>query len=204
MSKLDLSLEGKKAIVTGGGRGIGRAIALALAGKGADIALADVTPDAEGVAEEIRKLGRRSIAVRTDITQGDQVEKLVATATAELGTVDILVNNAGIMRVAPFLEMGESAWQKVMDTNLKGAFLCSQAAGRVMAKNGGGSIVSLASIAAFKSIPNSAAYCVAKAGVVMLTRTMAAELAPYKIRANAIAPGLVQTHMTRAIFETPS
>ena len=204
MYKLDLSLEGKKAIVTGSGRGIGRAIALALARNGADVALADVTPDAEGVAEEIRKLGRHSIAVRADITQVDQVEKLVATATAELGTVTILVNNAGIMRVAPFLEMEESAWQKVIDTNLKGAYLCSQATGRVMAKNGGGSIVSLASIAAFKSIPNSSVYCVAKAGVVMLTRTMAAELAPYKIRANAIAPGLVQTHMTRAVFETPS
>ncbi|MFQ5827149.1 MAG: SDR family NAD(P)-dependent oxidoreductase [Dehalococcoidia bacterium] len=204
MSNFDFSLEGKRAIVTGASRGMGRAFALALAQKGADVALADISPDIEGVVQEIRKMGRRSLGVPTDITQRDQVEKLVASAVEELGTVDILVNNAGIMRVAPFLELGENTWDKVMDTNLKGCYLCSQAAGRVMAEKGGGSIISLASIAAFRSVANTSAYCVSKAGVVMLTKAMAAELAPYNIRANAIAPGLVQTHMTRAVFADPT
>jgi NAD(P)-dependent dehydrogenase (short-subunit alcohol dehydrogenase family) len=204
MNYLDLSLEGKRAIVTGAARGIGRAIALALAQKGADVALADISPDVERVAQEIRQMGRRSLGVPADITKRDQVEELVATAAWELGTVDILVNNAGILRVAPFLELREDTWDKVMNTNLKGCYLCSQAAGRVMAEKGRGSIISLASIAAFKSVANSSAYCVAKAGVAMLTRTMAAELALYNVRANAIAPGLVQTHMSRAVFEDPA
>ncbi|MBI4288424.1 MAG: 3-oxoacyl-ACP reductase FabG [Chloroflexi bacterium] len=197
---LSLSLEGKVAIVTGSGRGIGRAIALALASQGADIAVADVTPDVEKTVSEVRQLGRRAIGVTTDITQKDQVEKLVAATVKELGTVDILMNNAGILRVAPFLEMPEQMWDKVMNTNLKGYFLCSQAAGRVMADKKKGAIVSTASIAGLKHVGTSVVYSVSKAGVVMLTRAMAVELAPYNIRVNAIAPGLVQTHMSRAVF----
>ena len=197
---ISLSLEGKVAIVTGSGRGIGQSIALALASKGADIAVADITPDVEKTVSEVRQLGRRAIGVTVDITQKDQVENLVARAVKELGTVDILMNNAGILRVAPFLEMREETWDKVMNTNLKGYFLCSQAAGRVMADKKRGSIVSTASIAGLKHVGTSVVYSVSKAGVVMLTRAMAVELAPYNIRVNAIAPGLVRTHMSRAVF----
>ena len=197
---ISLSLEGKVAIVTGSGRGIGQSIALALASKGADIAVADITPDVEKTVSEVRQLGRRAIGVTVDITQKDQVENLVASTVKELGTVDILMNNAGILRVAPFLEMREETWDKVMNTNLKGYFLCSQAAGRVMADKKRGSIVSTASIAGLKHVGTSVVYSVSKAGVVMLTRAMAVELAPYNIRVNAIAPGLVRTHMSRAVF----
>ena len=197
---LSLSLEGKVAIVTGSGRGIGQAIAIALASKGADIAVADVNPEVEKTVSEVQQLGRRAIGVITDITNREQVGNLVNRTVKELGTIDILVNNAGILRAGPFLELTEETWDKVMDTNLKGYFLCSQAAGRVMADKKRGTIVSLASIAAFKYAGISSVYCVSKAGVVMLTRSMAVELAPYNIRANAIAPGLVQTHMTRAVF----
>ena len=197
---LSLSLEGKVAIVTGSGRGIGQAIALALASKGADIAVADVTPDVENTVSEIHKLGRRAIGITTDITKRDQVENLVDRTVKELGTIDILINNAGILRAGSFLELKEETWDKVMNTNLKGYFLCSQAAGRVMADKKKGSIVSTASIAGLRHVGTSVVYSVSKAGVVMLTRAMAVELAPYNIRANAIAPGLVQTHMTRAVF----
>ncbi|MDO8636988.1 MAG: SDR family oxidoreductase, partial [Dehalococcoidia bacterium] len=147
---VSLSLEGKVAIVTGAGRGIGRAVALAMASKGANIAIADViAPDIEKVVGEINQMGRRAIGVATDITNREQVENLVNRTVKELGTVDILVNNAGILRVGPLLELKEETWDKVMDTNLKGYFLCSQAAGRVMADKKKGSIVSLASIAGF-------------------------------------------------------
>ncbi|MEE8472161.1 MAG: SDR family NAD(P)-dependent oxidoreductase, partial [Dehalococcoidia bacterium] len=128
---LSLSLEGKVAIVTGSGRGIGRAVALALASQGADIAVGDITADVEQTVGEVQQMGRRAIAVTTDITLRDQVQNLVDRTVKELGTVDILVNNAGILRVAPFLELKEETWDKVMNTNLKGYFLCSQAAGRV-------------------------------------------------------------------------
>ena len=201
---VSLSLEGKVAIVTGAGRGIGRAVALAMASKGANIAIADViAPDIEKVVGEINQMGRRAIGVATDITNREQVENLVSRTVKELGTVDILVNNAGILRVGPLLELKEETWDKVMDTNLKGYFLCSQAAGRVMAEKKKGSIVSLASIAGFKFIGNSAVYAISKAGVIMLTRTLAVELARYNIRANAIAPGIVQTHLMRSVFENP-
>jgi NAD(P)-dependent dehydrogenase (short-subunit alcohol dehydrogenase family) len=200
---LSLSLEGKVAIVTGSGRGIGRAVALALASQGADIAVGDISPDVDQTVGEVQQMGRRAIGVTTDITVRDQVENLVDRTVKELGTVDILVNNAGILRVAPFLELKEETWDKVMNTNLKGYFLCSQAAGRVMADRKKGSIISVASIAGFKGINNASVYSVSKAGVVMLTRAMAAELAGFNIRANAIAPGIVQTHLMRAVFDNP-
>ncbi|MBI4289128.1 MAG: 3-oxoacyl-ACP reductase FabG [Chloroflexi bacterium] len=202
--EVSLSLGGKVAIVTGSGRGIGRAIALALASTGANIAVADVlTPDIDKTVGELQQMGRKAIGVTTDITKRDQVENLVSRTVKELGTVDILVNNAGILRVGPLLDMKEETWDKVMDTNLKAYFLCSQAAGRVMADKKKGCIISTASIAGLKFVGNSAVYAVSKAGVVMLTRAMAVELAPYNIRVNAVAPGIVQTHLMRAVFENP-
>jgi len=198
-----LSLEGKAAIVTGGRRGIGRAIALALAEVGADVALGDrVVDDGEldAVAEEVKKLGRRALAIQTDITRKADVDNLVQKTLAELGAVDILVNNAAMNIRAPLLELQEEGWDRVIDTDLKGYYLCSQAAGKIMVKQKGGNIINIASTAAMDTAPEMGAYCIAKAGVVMLTRILAIELAQYNIRVNAVAPSLVKTKFSQPLW----
>lgn len=197
------SLAGKAAIVTGGRRGIGRAIALALAEAGADVALGDrVVDDGEldAVAEGVKKLGRRSLAVQADITQKADVDNLVQKTLAELGAVDILVNNAAMNIRAPLLELNEEGWDRVIDTDLKGYYLCSQSAGRVMVKQKRGNIVNIASTAAMDTAPEMGAYCIAKAGVVMLTRILAIELAEHNIRVNAVAPSLVKTKFSQPLW----
>lgn len=197
------SLAGKAAIVTGGRRGIGRAIALALAGAGADVALGDRVVDdgeLEAVAEEVKKLGRRSLAVQTDITRKADVDNLVQKTVAELGAIDILVNNAAMNIMAPLLELNEAGWDRVIDTDLKGYYLCSQAAGRVMVEQKRGNIINIASTAAMYSAPEMGAYCIAKAGVVMLTRILAVELARYNIRVNAVAPSMVKTKFSQPLW----
>ena len=198
-----LSLKGKAAIVTGGRRGIGRAIALALAEAGADVALGDRLVDGgelEAVAAEIKKMGRRSLAVQADITQKADVDSLVQKTLAELGAVDILVNNAAMNIRAPLLELNEEGWDRVIDTDLKGYYLCSQAAGRVMVGQKRGNIINIASTAAMYTAPEMGAYCIAKAGVVMLTRILAVELSPYNIRVNAVAPSMVKTKFSQPLW----
>ncbi len=197
------SLVGRAAIVTGGRRGIGRAIALALAEAGADVALGDRVVDdgeLEAVAEGVKKLGRRSLAVQTDITRKADVDNLVQKTLAELGAVDILVNNAAMNIRAPLLELNEEGWDRVIDTDLKGYYLCSQSAGRVMVKQKRGNIVNIASTAAMDTAPGMGAYCIAKAGVVMLTRILAIELAEHNIRVNAVAPSLVKTKFSQPLW----
>ena len=200
------SLADKTAIVTGGRRGIGRAIALALAGAGADVALCDRVVD-DGELEEaaagIKKLGRRSIAVQTDITQKAEVDSLVQRTLAELGAIDILVNNAAMNIRAPLLELEEKGWDRVINTDLKGYYLCSQAAGKVMVKQKRGNIINIASTAAMDTAPEMGAYCIAKAGVVMLTRMLAIELADYNIRVNAVAPSIVKTRFSQPLWDDP-
>jgi NAD(P)-dependent dehydrogenase (short-subunit alcohol dehydrogenase family) len=200
------SLAGKAAIVTGGRRGIGRAIALALAEAGADVALGDRVVDdgeLEAVAAEIKKLGRRSIAVQADITRKADVDSLVQKTLAELGTIDILVNNAAMNIRAPLIELNEEGWDKVIDTDLKGYYLCSQAAGKIMVKQKRGNIINIASTAAMYTAPEMGAYCIAKAGVVMLTRILAVELAQYNIRVNAVAPSMVKTKFSQPLWADP-
>jgi NAD(P)-dependent dehydrogenase (short-subunit alcohol dehydrogenase family) len=200
------SLAGKVAIITGGRRGIGRAIALALAEAGADVALGDRVIDdgeLEAVAAEIKKLKRRSIAVQADITKKAEVDSLVQKTLAELGTIDILVNNAAMNIRAPLLELNEEGWDKVIDTDLKGYYLCSQAAGKVMVKQKRGNIINIASTAAMYTAPEMGAYCIAKAGVVMLTRMLAVELAQYNIRVNAVAPSMVKTKFSQPLWADP-
>jgi len=200
------SLSGKVAIVTGGRRGIGKAIALALAEAGADIAVCDrVIEDGEleAVAGEAQRLGRRSLAVQADITQKADVDSLVERVVAEFGAIDVLVNNAAMNIRAPLLELREDGWDKVIDTDLKGYYLCSQAVGKQMVSRKRGNIINIASTAAIKAAPEMGAYCIAKVGVVMLTKILAVELAQYNIRVNAIAPYMVKTKFSQPLWDDP-
>jgi len=191
------------AIVTGGRRGIGRAIALALAGAGADVSLGDRVGDdgqLEAVAAEVRKSGRRALTIQADVTRKAEVDALVQKTLAEFGAIDILVNNAAMNIRAPLLELKEEGWDKVIDTDLKGYYLCAQAAGRVMVEQKRGNIINIASTAAMYTAPEMGAYCIAKAGVVMLTRILAVELADYNIRVNAVAPSMVKTKFSQPLW----
>ena len=206
MGVASFPLPGKVAIVTGGRRGIGKAIALALAEAGADIAICDrVIEDGElqAVAEEVKQLGQRSLAVQADITQKADVDNLVQRVTDEFGVIDILVNNAAMNIRAPLLELREDGWDRVIDTDLKGYYLCSQAVGKIMVAQKRGNIINIASTVGIKAAPEMGAYCIAKAGVVMLTRVLGLELAQYNIRVNAIAPYMVKTKFSQPLWSAP-
>jgi NAD(P)-dependent dehydrogenase (short-subunit alcohol dehydrogenase family) len=192
-------LAGKRALVTGAQQGIGRAVALALAREGADVAVnfLDDRAAAEAVAGEARALGRRALVVQADVARRAEVEAMVAAVVAGLGPPDVLVNNAGVFPRSPFLELDEGEWDHVLGVNLKGSFLTAQAAARAMVAAGRpGAIVNLAS-SAVRGDPRGVHYSASKAGVVGLTRAMALALAPHGIRVNAIAPGLTDTAQPR-------
>ena len=209
MSIPSFSLERKVAVVTGGRRGIGRAIALAFAEAGADVAVADFVVEGgelAAVAEEIQRLGRRSLAFQTDVTRSSDVDNMVQRVIDELGVIDILVNNAGIVGLgSTVLETTEDDWDKVIDVNLKGCYLCSQAVGKEMVKQRRGNIINMASVGGLKvrRRGRGAAYSISKAGIIMLTRILAVELASYNIRVNAIAPSMVRTEMAQSIIADP-
>ena len=206
MTLPSFSLENKVAIVTGGSRGIGRAIALGFAEAGADVVVCSrqrSASDLEKVAEEIRGLGKRALAVETNIRLKGDVENLVQRTVQEFGTVDILVNNAAMNIMSPLLELSEDGWDKIMNTDLKGYYLCCQAAGKVMVEKKRGNIINMTSAAAARGNQNFSAYCTAKAGVAMLTRVLAIELAPYNIRVNAIGPSLVKTKFSQPLWGNP-
>jgi glucose 1-dehydrogenase/3-oxoacyl-[acyl-carrier protein] reductase len=188
-----MRLKDKVAIVTGAGRGIGSGIALRFAQEGAHVVVnyAHSADGAQKVVEEIECLGRKAIAIQADVSQAKQVQAMVDRTVQELGQVDILVNNAGIDPHAPFLEMTEEQWDWIMDTNLKGNFLCSQAAALEMVKTGGGKIVLISSIHSIQSYMHITAYAASKGGLNAMTRQLALELAPYGININCIAPGAV-------------
>ena len=194
MSLYLFSLEGKGAIVTGAGRGIGKAIALSLADVGADVVVAARTAsDIETTASEITAKGRRALALPTDVRLSAHVNKLIEKIVAQFGKIDILVNNAGGSFFAPTLELSEGGWDALIRENLKSVFLCSKAAAKVMIEQKKGSIINISSVAGFRPYSSNAAYGAAKAGVINLTMTMAMDLAPYNIRVNSIAPGSIAT-----------
>jgi NAD(P)-dependent dehydrogenase (short-subunit alcohol dehydrogenase family) len=206
MNNFSFSLLGEVAIVTGGKRGIGREIALALAGAGADVAVCTrVVEDGglEAVVEEIKRLGRRSLGIQADTSRKADVERVVQKVMDQFGHIDILVNNAGALIKAGFLEMSEDVWDKHMEVNLKGYYLCSQPVAKRMVERKKGCIINIASDLAFKAVPGMSAYCVSKAGIIMLTRALAQELGQYGIRVNAIAPGMIRTELSRPNWSDP-
>jgi len=198
-------LKGKVAIVTGSRRGIGRAIALALAQAGADIAVCDSVRDdghLDSVAAEIRKLGARSLAIQADVSLKPAVEKMVQLALDRLGEIDILVNCAGVwIPGETLLDCSEKNWDKVMDTNLKGTLYCCQAAGKIMVQQKSGNIINMSSRVGLDPGIGVGAYSISKAAIIMLTRQLSLELAKYNIRVNALAPGIVQTDFNTGVWK---
>jgi 3-oxoacyl-[acyl-carrier protein] reductase len=194
--------KGKVAIVTGASRGIGRSIALALAAEGARIVAVDMMPEGvEALAAEIKGAGGEALAVQGNVTQTADAERMVDAAVEAFGRVDILVNNAGITRDGLLLRMKDEDWDAVLNVNLKGAFLCSRAASKVMAKQRYGRIINIASIVGQMGNAGQANYCASKAGLIGLTKSNARELAKRNVTVNAVAPGFIATDMTEALPE---
>lgn len=196
-----LPLEGKKALVTGGSKGIGRAIALGFAKAGADVAVCSQGSkkgQLEGVAEEIKTMGRCSLAIRANTGRKGDVEDMVKQVVNEFKDVDILINNAGILIRSSLLDLAESDWDKLINVDLKGYFLCSQAVGKKMVKQKKGNIINISTQFAFRAgMVEMSGYGIAKAGVVMMTRYLARELGEHGIRVNGIAPGLTRTEFSQ-------
>jgi 3-oxoacyl-[acyl-carrier protein] reductase len=201
-----MRLNNKIAIVTGARRGMGRAIALAMAREGANVVVSDVSQeDCQKVVDEIEKLGRKGLALKCDVSSSDDVKDMVKRTVTEFGRVDILVNNAGILTFKPFLELTDEDWDKTLNVNLKGQFLCARAAARVMAKNKWGRIINIASISSGGcgiAFPLIAHYTASKGGVVALTEALALELTPQGVNVNAICPGAIDTDMSKGTKES--
>jgi NAD(P)-dependent dehydrogenase (short-subunit alcohol dehydrogenase family) len=198
-----MKLEGRTAIVTGSRRGIGRAIALALAKEGANVVVSDIIQeDCQKIVAEIEKLGRKGLALKCDVASTPEVEDLVKKTVARFGKLDILVNNAGIINFKPFLELTDDDWDTLINVNLKGQFLCARAAAREMIKNGWGRIVNIDSKSSGGcgiAFPLIAHYTASKGGVMALTEALALELTPRGINVNAICPGAIDTDMSKGI-----
>jgi len=195
-------LSGQVALVTGGARGIGREIALRLAKEGADLALFDVNPQVlEQTTQELRAMGRRAEGIVVDVTDGKQVDDGVAKVLDKLGRIDILINNAGITKDGLLIRMDDAQWDRVLNINLKGTFLCTRAVARHLLKQRRGRIVSIASIVGLIGNPGQANYAASKAGIIGFTKAVAKELASRGVTCNAIAPGFIKTEMTEALPE---
>ncbi len=192
-------LKNKVAIITGARRGMGRAHALALAQAGAKVVVADISQEeCEKVVEEIKKAKGEAIAVKCDVTKKEEVDAMIQAAVKEWGKLDILVNNAGICQFKPFLEMTEKDWDLTLNINLKGYFLCAQAAAKEMMKQKSGAIVNIASVAMGQigvGFPGLTHYCASKGGIVGMSEAMAIELAQHNIRVNVVSPGAIDTPM---------
>jgi 3-oxoacyl-[acyl-carrier protein] reductase len=196
-------LTGKVALVTGGSRGIGRAIALALAGNGATVAVnyASNESAAKETAQQVRACGSEAIAIQGDVADADVAKRLIDETVAALGGLHILVNNAGLTRDDLLLRMSEEAWDRVMAVDLRGAFLCTKAALRPMTRQRWGRIINIASVAGIVGNPGQSNYAAAKAGLIAFTKSVAKEMASRNITANAIAPGFVDTEMTEGLTD---
>ena len=202
-----MDLKDKIVIVTGARRGMGKSHALVLAKAGAKIVVSDISEeDCQKVVEEIEKNGGESLAVKCDVSKKEEVDNLVKKTIERFGRVDILVNNAGICQFKPFLELTEEEWDRTLNINLKGYFLCAQAAAKEMVKQKSGVIVNIASVASGQvgiGFPTLAHYCASKGGIIAMTEVLAVELAPFGIRVNAIAPGMIETPMIDPMKKDP-
>ncbi len=202
-----MNLENKVAIITGARRGMGRTHALTLAQAGAKVVVSDLSAeDCAEVIDEIEKKGGEALAVKCDISKKEEVDAMVDKTVEKFGKVDILVNNAGIAHFKPFLELTEDDWDKTIDVNLKGYFLCSQACAKEMAKQKSGVIINISSIAMGQvgaGFSTLAHYCASKGGISAMAEALAVELAPYNIRVNTIAPGVIDTPMVKDVKEDP-
>ncbi|HEX76532.1 MAG TPA: glucose 1-dehydrogenase [Dehalococcoidia bacterium] len=206
MGIVNFSLEGKVALVAGGSRGIGRASALAFAEAGADVVVSSrKLPDLEVVAEEIRARGRKGLAIASHIAKIEESKDLVEKVKAEFGRIDILMNNAGTNPYyGPIIDAEEWAWDTTMNVNLKGPFMLSQLVARMMREQGGGCIINTASVGGFRPGEGQSIYSVTKAALIMLTKAMAKEWGQYNIRVNAIAPGVIKTRLSEALWKEPA
>jgi 3-oxoacyl-[acyl-carrier protein] reductase len=194
--------KGKIAVVTGASRGIGRSISLALSAAGATIVAMDMDQAAtDAIVAELKAAGGKAFAVVGNVTVAEDAEKMIEAAVSEFGRVDILVNNAGITRDGIFLRMKDEDWDAVLSVNLKGAFLCSRAASKVMTKQRSGRIINIASVVGQMGNAGQANYCASKAGLIGLTKSNARELAKRNITVNAVAPGFIATAMTDALSD---
>jgi len=205
MQQPDILLTDQVAVITGGGGGIGRAIALACASVGANVVIGDIVPErCEETAARAREMGREALAVPTDVTDTDQIRTLIARADSHFKRIDILVNNAGGVARKPFIEQSERSWRRLIDFNLVSLFAATSAASAVMIRGGrGGSIINISSIEASRAAPNYAVYGACKAGMLNFTRTMSLELAEHGIRVNAIAPDYTVTPGVRGNLTGP-
>lgn len=202
----DFSLEGKVAYVTGASRGIGKAIAVALAEHGSHVALAARTVEAlEQTAKEIQAVGRRALVVPTDVTDSQQVEESIRRTLDELGGLEVVVNNAGGSRfMSPLVGVREEGWDKALNVNLKSAYLVCKAAGSHLIEQRKGSVINISSVAGVRAAPTLSFYSAAKFGIIGLTRTLAVEWAPLGVRVNAISPGDVETDIWGSLLEDES
>lgn len=200
-----MRLRDKVAIVTGGGQGIGRAICLALAKEDCDLVIGDINfQTAEKVAEEIRSLQRRALAIKVDVSDSKQVNQMVKNTLKEFGKIDILVNNAGIAYQGTIEDMEEKDWDKVINVNLKGTFLCSKTVIKLMKRQRSGKIVNIASFAGkIGGLTVGANYAASKAGVICFTKSLARELASYNVNVNAVSPAFIDTTMSTIFPEIP-
>lgn len=197
-----MKLKNKIAIVTGSRRGIGKSIALELAKEGAEVVVSDIDlKECQNVCDEIKKIGSDTIAVKCDVSKKRDVDAMVKKTIQKFKRIDILVNNAGVVLMKPFVQMTEKDWDFVLDINLKGVFLCTNAVAKQMVKQKGGKIISIASIAGEVGFMNTSAYCASKAGIINLTRELAMELSPHNINVNVVAPGVIATKMTEDMLK---